>query len=163
MKTIEEAIVTINQSGEYSVVPIEYDENRIDEDLLFEMANVWKADTGLPMNIWLDDSDRYKKGGHWMRIKFQLNTSDKNDYSNTAPIDLNGVVRIKLPDHVKLSGKDFQALRNWIRNNKYALELVMSKKLSLMQIFPFLIRGGNLASEEELNKLKAICDAKRLK
>lgn len=163
MISIEEAIERITLSGEYLVSPVEYDENRIDEDMLFEMANVWKADTGLPMNIWLDDSDRYKRGGHWMRIKFQLDTSDKNDYANTAPMDLNGVVRVKLTEHVKLSGRDFQALRNWIRNNKYALELVMSKKLSLMQIFPFMIKGGRLASEEELNHLKAICDAKKLK
>ena len=163
MISIEEAIERIEKSGEYCVVPIEYDNNRIDEDLLFEMANVWKSDTGLPMNIWLDDSDRYKRGGHWMRIKFQLDRSEKNNYSNTAPMDLNGVVRIKLPDHVKLSGMDFDALRNWIKNNRYALELIMSKKLSLMQIFPYLLKGGRAASEEELNKLKKICDTKKIK
>jgi hypothetical protein len=98
-----------------------------------------------------------------MRIKFQLDRSEKNNYSNTAPMDLNGVVRINLPEHVKLSGRDFDALRNWIKNNRYALELIMSKKISLMQIFPYLINGGIAASEEELNELKKICDSKKIK
>ena len=29
------------------------------EDLLCEMANIWKKDTMLPMNIWIDEQQTY--------------------------------------------------------------------------------------------------------
>ena len=44
---------------------------------LFEMANYYKEDLELPVNIWLDENETYKFGKHEKRIKFQINYMDK--------------------------------------------------------------------------------------
>ena len=36
------------------------------------MANVRKKQTGLPVNIWIDEAETYKKGKHSKFIKFQM-------------------------------------------------------------------------------------------
>lgn len=63
---------------------------RMDSDLLdsrssvnersnaFEMATLRKARSGLPVNLYLDDSGSYLDGGHGPRIKFQ---PDKGEQS----------------------------------------------------------------------------------
>ena len=53
--------------------PIVIDES----ELVCEMSNKNKAKTHLPMNIWIDEAQTYRKGGHSKIIKFQLNHSNK--------------------------------------------------------------------------------------
>ncbi len=53
----------------------------------FEMTTLRKTRSGLPVNLYLDDSGSYLNGGHGPRIKFQ---SDKGNCPNTRsmiPID----------------------------------------------------------------------------
>ena len=47
-------------------------------DELEEMAGLRKSASGLPVNLWLDDSHAYVHGRHAKRIKFQ------GDYGNNA-------------------------------------------------------------------------------
>ena len=61
-----------------------------DYEYLCEMANKWKRDTLLPMNIWIDEQQTYVQGGHSKRIKFQLDKSSKLNPHNFGSMDLNG-------------------------------------------------------------------------
>ena len=57
-----------------------------------EMSNFYKNQTGLPVNIWIDAAQEYKKGKHAKRIKFQLNTGKNIGGQATCPMMLNGEI-----------------------------------------------------------------------
>lgn len=87
------------------------------DDYLFEMANVKKERTKLPMIVWLQI--RHSMNHNSPIIKFANNTS-----SSLVPCDL---VSISISDNpeilskntkLKISQSDFEELRQWIIRNK---------------------------------------------
>jgi hypothetical protein len=157
MVELEEAIQRIQDYGLYEVVPVDYDKPK-SAKMVNEMSNLRKALTGLPMNLWIDDEGWYKESGHYKRIKFQLDHDKKLNHNLLSDMDLNGVIRVKLPKKVALDNKSLRQLSCWVRNNKYALELLADARIWLTDIIPYLIRGGELATEEQKEKLRMKCD-----
>ena len=157
MTNLEEAVQIIEDSGKYHVVPEIYDKPK-SAKMINEMSNVRRGLTGLPMNVWIDDEGWYLESGHYKRIKFQLDHDRKLNHSLLSVMDLNGVVKVKLPKKLALTQKDIKELGNWVRNNKYALELLADAKIWLTDVLPHLIRGGTPATEEQKLNLKRICD-----
>lgn len=149
---LSEAIELLEENG-YVVL--------IEERNNIQLANKWKKHTELPMNIWIDETATYKLGKHSKRVKFQLNTSDKLQPNELGSIDLNGVLRTELPKNCKLTKKDIVKLQNYILNNKEALELVADMKIALDDIFPYMIKGGDLATNKQKQKL--LKEIKKLK
>ena len=137
-------------------IPIE---NVVNEsEFVCEMANKYKEETGLPMNIWIDETQTYVRGGHSKRIKFQLDKSGKLHSNNLGSMDLDGNIRPSKLDIGELSESDINELRNFITNNKYALEMIASQEVKLYKIWPHMIMGGNQASYEEITKLNLKVD-----
>lgn len=157
MTNLEEAIQVIENSGKYHVVPEIYDPHS-SAKMINEMSNIRQGLTGLPMNIWIDDEGWYLESGHHKRIKFQLDHAKKLNHSLLSVMDLNGVVKVKLPKKIALTTKDIKELGNWVRNNKYALELLADAKIWLTDVLPHLIKGGSAATEYQIENLKKICD-----
>jgi len=120
---------------------------------LEEMSNRRKDQTGLPVNIWIDEAQAYIKGGHSKRIKFQLNKADKISNQPFASMDLDGVVH-KGP-HFKelntLSEKDIQQVRNFVLNNSYALSKVADEDIYMEDFDKVMIKGGDLVDNKERN------------
>lgn len=143
-KILKEAIELLEENG-YVVL--------IEERNNIELSNKWKKHTGLPMNIWIDETATYKKGKHSKRIKFQLNTSEKLQPNNLGVMDLDGKLRTELPLKCSLSNKQLDELRNFIENNREALELVADMKISLDDIFSYMIKGGKKGTKEDINNL----------
>jgi len=152
-----EAIKAIEETGLYRVAP-KKDDREPKSALLTEMANKWKSHTGLPMNIWIDERQTYKLGKHSKRIKFQLDTSTKLHPDKQASMDLNGIVHNYDEARSELSERDIRDLRNWVWNNTIALDLVADMRLPLDDIFPYMIKGTELASEEQLKELAKRCE-----
>ena len=129
----------------------------IDESaLVCEMANKHKSETLLPMNIWIDESKTYVKGHHSKRVKFQLDHGNRMNFSRFGTMDLDGNLHCK--DIGELSINDIEALRNFVLNNKVALEHVADNDIWLGQIWPSIILGGEPASFEEIQKLNLKVD-----
>ena len=86
------------------------DSEVLDEDEeLFEMSNVRKIDTRLPVNIWLDDHGVSRNNTHNLpRIKFQANKADKVN-GKGIPISIDKVKPEILIDNYK----DFTELNNY--------------------------------------------------
>lgn len=158
MRSLEEAIKIIEESGIYRVVP----KTSSDEDslsvLLTELANKWKSHTGLPMNIWIDERQTYKLGKHSKRIKFQIDNSTKLHPDRQASMDLSGNIHGYDPAASELSERDLRDLRTWVLNNSYALDLVADMRLPLDDIFPYMIKGSIPATEDQLLELRARCE-----
>lgn len=98
---------------------------------LKELGTVKVIDTGLPMLIWLDNGGRYNNTGHYKRIKFQCNTNvNSRDDSNQCSMDLQGNIYNKDKVDYKLSTKHEELLRNFVKNNNYALSVAMENKIT---------------------------------
>jgi hypothetical protein len=129
-----------------------------DFELLCEMANKFKEETLLPMNIWIDEAGSYVRGRHGKRIKFQLNKADDFEIGNTGSMDFDGNI---YPPHLqirKLKEQDLRELRNFVHNNRYALERIADQEVRLYKIWPDMIKGGEIASEVDINTLKTKVD-----
>ena len=120
-----------------------------------EMANKYKEETLLPMNIWIDDANIYLNGGSGKRIWFQLNKADELEDDNTGSMDLDGHI---YPPNLKLEDQELRALRNFVSNNRYALERIADQEIRLYRIWPYILKGGEIASEEEVKALKGKVD-----
>jgi len=155
---IYEAIKMIEDTGLYRVVPSEHERPR---KLILEMSNKKQRLTGLPVNIWIDENKFYLKGKHSKRVKFQLDNSEKFNIDNTASIDLNGVMHPEHPKRFRISQFDLRCVKNWVLNNRYALDLVADVLLDLDDIFPYLIKGGETASPERIEELRLNCEELR--
>ena len=124
--------------------------------LVCEMSNKSKAQTKLPMNIWIDENQTYIKGRHSKRVKFQLDHGNRMNLSRCGTMDLNG--NLHCQDIGELSQEDINALRNFVLNNKTALEHVADNDIWLDEIWPSIILGGEPASFEEIQKLNLKVD-----
>lgn len=85
------------------------------EDDLYEMANLYPRDTGLPMTIWVSPKGNAR---HDVRIKVCLTPGDRMDASNTAVVAVRPQARVIAG---QLSPQDFAAVAGWIDLNTAAL------------------------------------------
>ena len=155
---VYEAVKLIEDTGMYRVVPVEAVKKN---KMILEMANKKQRLTGLPVNIWIDENRTYELGKHSKRIKFQLDNSEKFNLKNSAAIDLNGVMHPEHPKNFQISQFDLTCVKNWVRNNRYALSLIADVYLDLDDIFPFMIKGGEEATAEQIEALKQKCEELR--
>lgn len=126
-----------------------------DSELLMEMANQWQEDTLLPMIIWIDEGRTYKLGRHAKRVKFQLDTSDNIDPRLWGSMDLDGTIHLnpKSRKDLRLSASDLNQLRNFVRNNRMALEELADTRIRMRDIRDDIIKGGNPATPERIRAL----------
>lgn len=135
-----------------------------EKQLLQEMANCRPSKTGLPMNIWIDETEAYKTGKHAKRIKFQINKKPKLQPQNTCPMTLDGKIPDKIWNKVKhnkefsINGAERAAVSNFVVNNAYALSKVADQLLWLDEFWEIFIKGGEEASTEDIAKLKSKTD-----
>ena len=120
-------------------------DNSVDESkLVCEMSNKRKDLTHLPMNIWIDEAQTYWDGGHSKRVKFQLDTGNKFNKHNLGSMDLDG--NLHCSDIGELDDSDINQLRNFVLNNKYALDKIADNDIWIDEIWGSMIMGGEPAS-----------------
>lgn len=130
------------------------------EDIILSMANRRKFQTGLPVNIWIDEKKGYIAGGHGKRIKFQTTYANGWVNQGEASMNLKGEV---IPDTYdktssELSIRDIREISNFVKNNAYALDKVADGYIFMDQFDDVMIKGGELASEEVVNLQKTLVD-----
>jgi hypothetical protein len=84
-----------------------------DQDL-FEMANLYPRDTGLPMTIWVSPRGHAR---HDVRIKACMTPGDRMDADSTATVTVRPQPRVL---HGALSPADMEAVSAWIGLNEAA-------------------------------------------
>ena len=122
---------------------------------LYEMANRRKRQTGLPVNIWIDENGWYKLGRHAKRIKVQMNYGEKMQNQPFCCMNLFGKI-IKntfKKSECEVSSKDLEQVSNYVLNNSYALDKVADEKIYMDDYDEISIKGGELASESEIENL----------
>jgi hypothetical protein len=104
-------------------------------DELEEMAGLKKSRTGLPVNLWVDDSHAYIAGRHAKRIKFQgdygNNTNRENLFSMIISKD-NPQIPVKQLSRLKLPAKDIDAIKTFVKNNADLLDKLADEKIDFI-------------------------------
>lgn len=116
---------------------------------LREFAALTKERTGLPVNIWVDDSQSYIQRRHGKRIKFQVTHSDSIISTNNyimACMDLKGNIIKKTydPEVSELTSKDIKQVRNFVLNNREFLSLLSDNLIDIGDFLEVMIKGGDL-------------------
>ena len=124
----------------------------------FETRMMWKRRTGLPMNVAIDDGYAYDiQQLPFKQVAFQMDTDENLNKENWNAMGMDGTLCD--PDIGELQESDLAQLRNFVRNNRYALEHIAENDLySEDQIDGDLIMGGAAASEEAIAELKRKAD-----
>lgn len=112
------------------------------------MSTLRKGKTGLPMSIWVDDAQAYVDGERGKVVRFQLDTGEANPFF-CGEMGLDGEIREPRGPIPGLSASDISALRNFVHNNRVALERLADMEMDVLDVWPFVIKGGRVASEEE--------------
>jgi hypothetical protein len=124
-------IILLEKGGQTGYLP----ERFSGRDELEEMAGLRKSRTGLPVNLWVDDSHAYVRGRHSKRIKFQgdygNNVNAGNMFSmiiskNDPQIPAKQFARLKLP------AKDIDAIKTFVKNNVDLLDMLADEKIDFI-------------------------------
>jgi hypothetical protein len=105
------------------------------QDELEEMAGLKKADSGLPVNLWLDDSGAYIRGRHAKRIKFQGDYGNKTNAGNMFSMMISKddpQIPVKQLPKLKLPARDIDAIKTFVRNNADLLDKLADEKITFM-------------------------------
>ena len=125
--------------------------------LAFETRMMWKEYTGLPMNIAIDDGYAYDlQQLPFKQVAFQMDTDENLNKENWNAMGMDGTLCD--PDIGELQESDLAQLRNFVRNNRYALEHIAEIDLYSDQIANDLILGGEAASGEAVAGLNRKVD-----
>ena len=92
-------------------------ETTVDQDNrdLFEMANLYPAETGLPMTVWVSPRGNAR---HDVRVKVNMTHGNQMSIANTAVVGVRPTPRVISG---RLSPGDAQAVFRWIALNIDAL------------------------------------------
>ena len=101
----------------------------VDSEPLWSMANLRKDRSGLPVNIWLDESQTYKSSRHGYRIKFQRDKGDRVSKTNLSTMTISDNPQV-IGDH-ELSSKEITMLKNFVIRNKQALIQLSDMEISI--------------------------------
>jgi hypothetical protein len=93
------------------------DISAVDEgtDDLFEMANLYPRETGLPMTVWVSPRGNAR---HDVRVKVNMTHGDQMNITNTAVVGVRPAPRVIAG---RLSPIDSQAVFHWVALNADAL------------------------------------------
>jgi hypothetical protein len=103
-------------------------------DELEEMAGLRKSCTGLPVNLWVDDSHAYVRGRHAKRIKFQGDYGNNANASNFFSMILSKddpQIPAKQRSRLKLPAKDIDAIKTFVKNNADILDKLADERIDI--------------------------------
>ena len=133
--------------------------NSLNKFNLKEIANYRKWDTGLPVNIWIDDSKSYLNEKHSKKLNFQINYANKIQKNNYATISLidNKVVnpdKLLKKHNCKVNKETLTSVENFCQNNNFALCAISDSIISESDFFSVIIKGKELKSPEDIEAAK---------
>jgi hypothetical protein len=111
------------------------EQENLEENLrIEEMATLRKTDSGLPANLYLDDTGSWSKSGHWKRIKFQPNTGDRPVTRDMVPMSIDDNPQVLVKNiKMALNAKQLDRIKAFVRVNKDILLQLADAKISILE------------------------------
>jgi hypothetical protein len=112
------------------------EQENLEENLrIEEMATLRKNVSGLPANLYLDDTGSWTKSGHWKRIKFQPNTGDRPVTRDMVPMSIDDSPQILVKNaRISLNAKQLDQIKKFVQVNK---DLLLQLANAEIDIFEF--------------------------
>ena len=128
---------------------------------IYSMANRHKPETGLTVNVWLDEAKEYIRGGHSKRMKFQVNYANDVQPENFATLTFEGEVIVpnKMKRRYELNARDVKGVKNFMQNNLYALDKLADELIYSSDFDNMMIKGGEPAPKEKIDEQSKKVDA----
>jgi hypothetical protein len=127
-------VVLLEKGGPFSRI-YEKITGRAVFDTFDEMSTLKKTDSGLPVNIWVDDTGAYIRGKHVKRIKFQGDYGNKTNAGNLFSMIISKddpqIPARQLPK-LRLPAKDIDAIKAFVKNNADLLDKLADEKISFV-------------------------------
>ncbi|MDR2407357.1 MAG: hypothetical protein LBE13_04495 [Bacteroidales bacterium] len=110
------------------------EQENLEENLkIEEMATLRKSRSGLPANLYLDDTGSWSKSGHWKRIKFQPNTGDHPVTGNMIPMSIDDDPKILVKSaKIELNAKQLEQIKAFVKVNKSLLLQLADAKIDII-------------------------------
>lgn len=109
-------------------------------DDLLEYCRLRSSDTGLGVDIFLDDGGAYQRNNHPLQIYMQ---NDYGDVSNVLPIDVEESSPNTLPPtNLAISFTDYQKVLEFIRKNKDQIKQLADGQVDHLDFFRLMHRLG---------------------
>jgi len=105
-------------------------------DDLYEMVNIFPADSGLPMTVWAGPRGNAR---HDVRVKVNMAHGNQMSISNTAVVAVRPTPRLVAGS---LSPTDLRAVSRWIQLNEAALVAHWGGQISGIELGRRLQRVG---------------------
>jgi hypothetical protein len=102
--------------------------NAVENDELFEMANLYPRTTGLPMTIWVSVRGNAR---HDVRVKVNMMHGDRMNIDSTAVVAVRPSPRV-IEGH--LSSEDERIVSEWIRLNAVAIVAYWNGDIDTVQL-----------------------------
>jgi hypothetical protein len=112
------------------------EQENLEENLkIEEMATLRKNASGLPANLYLDDTGSWSKSGHWKRIKFQPDTGDRPITRDMIPMSIGDNPQVLVKNaKIELNAKQIGQIKAFVRANK---DLLLQLADAEIDIFEF--------------------------
>jgi hypothetical protein len=110
------------------------EQENLEENLkIEEMATLRKQRSGLPTNLYLDDTGSWSKSGHWERIKFQPNTGDRPVTRDMVPMSIDDTPQILVKNaKIELNAKQIDQIKTFVKANKDLLLQLADAKIDII-------------------------------
>jgi hypothetical protein len=95
---------------------------------LNEMSTLKSEQTGMKIDLWIDDSKAYQRGGHAKRLKFQPSTGGGDVTGNFPSIRLHDLT-LDDPFHQKPKSYAIDTAREFVELNKDFLSMVADRQI----------------------------------
>ena len=131
------------------------EEKRIyEKECLQEMSRLAAKKSGLPVDLYIDDSKSYIRGGHAKRIKFQANSDDSGTESFSSMTFDGKVVPENFPKKHSIKSKEIEKISIFVKNNVFALEKIADKEIDFQDFMKVMIKKTESATADEISKQK---------
>jgi hypothetical protein len=107
---------------------------------LDEMVMLRKERSGLPVNLYLDDSMSYKRVGHARQIKFQPDKANHPKTNQMVPMSIEDDLKIIEPVKLKLSAQDIEKVKAFVKANKYLLIQLSDVKIDIVEFITRMVK-----------------------
>jgi hypothetical protein len=101
---------------------------------LMEMSKLQKHETGLPVDIWVDEGKTFSKSGHARRIKFQGDKSNSNT-RNWVPLTIDKDPQIPQNIQHNLNTQEINKIKLFVVQNLEPLQMLGNEGYGLSDFF----------------------------
>jgi hypothetical protein len=106
-----------------------------------EMSALRKKDSGLPVNLYLDDTGSHRRSGHWKRIKFQGDHGDRMNPGVLIFMSISDTPEI-YPQNIKVQipAHEVEQVRTFVIKNRDLLSKLADENISIADFLRRMVR-----------------------